>query len=72
MLHESYVKPKEEYQFCLGVLTEALSLLTENTHCHNNLCERVFSFEHSFIFWSFFCRNFLSILLETSVKGTCI
>ena len=37
---ESYVKPKEEYQFCLSVLTKTLSLLTENTHYHNNLCER--------------------------------
>lgn len=40
MFHESYVNPKEEYQFCLSVLTETLSLLTENTHYHNNLCKR--------------------------------
>lgn len=43
MLHESYVKPKEEYQFCLSVLTETLSLLTENTHYHTTSAKERYS-----------------------------
>ena len=41
MLHKSYVKPKEEYQFF--VLTETLSLLTENTHYHTTSAKERYS-----------------------------